>query len=187
MEILLSTMKFWCWLPIFFWVGLYFWFLRVSYPTYLKDQLTKGQKWVFLPKHKFYWKLGDGVFSFISIVTSAAPVIWALLQWTSIPFFYGFAVCPLFIVLAKVLSRIAKSKTAEIFHSAYFLEYRKVRYQTEVKGNFRNEADVHNQTIWSFTKKMRNAEKHGRLWKYVNAMASTKKIPPDVYAETMYV
>ena len=84
-----------------------------------------------------------------------------------------------------MLCRVAKSNTAQLYQSAYFLEYRRVRYETEIKGNFRSEADVHNRTIWSFTKKLKNAEAHGRLWKYVNAMAKTKKIPPDVYAETM--
>ena len=92
------------------------------------------------------------------------------------------AVCLLFFSV----SCTAKSKTAELYQSAYFLEYRKVRYESEIKGNFRSETDVHNHTIWSFTKKLKYAEAHGRLWKYVNAMAKTKKIPPDVYAETMY-
>lgn len=80
-----------------------------------------------------------------------------------------------------------QEQNGQTFQSAYFLEYRKVRYKYEVKGNFRNEADVQNQTVWSYTKKLKNAEAHGRLWKYVNAMAKTKKIPPDIYAETMYV
>ena len=50
-----------------------------------------------------------------------------------------------------------------------------------------SEADINNRAIWSFTKKLRNAEAHGCLWKYVNAMAKTKKIPPDVLAEVQYV
>ena len=78
------------------------------------------------------------------------------------------------------------SRISSIFESAYFLEYRKVRYQIESKGEFLEMDDIHNRTVWSFNKKLRNAQVHGRFWKYVNAMAKTKKIPPDVYAETMY-
>ena len=89
--------------------------------------------------------------------------------------------------MAVLLYRVAMRKVAEIYQSAYFYEYRRVRYESERKGAFQNEGDVHNRTIWSFTKKLRNAEAHRRLWKYVNAMAKTKKIPRDVYAETMYV
>ena len=78
------------------------------------------------------------------------------------------------------------SKISSIFESAYFLEYRRARYQIESKGEFFEEADIHNRTVWSFNKKLRHAQDHHRFWKYVNAMAKTKKIPPDIYAETMY-
>ena len=77
-------------------------------------------------------------------------------------------------------------KVAVVYETAYFYEYRRVRYDSERKGVFQSETDVHNRTIWSFTKKLKNAESHGRLWKYVNAMAKTKKISPDVLAQTMY-
>lgn len=184
---ILSSLDYWFWIPILSWVGLYFWFYRVSYPTYLKSQMRKGQKWAFIPAWKGYWAICDLVFTLIMALMSSLPVIWVIYNWTDQEWFYGFIVSPLFLVVGLVLCRVAKSKTAKLYQNAYFLEYRKVRYKYEVKGNFRNEADVQNQTVWSFTKKMKNAEAHGRLWKYVNAMAKTKKIPPDIYAETMYV
>lgn len=186
MEIL-ASLDYWFWIPVLFWVGLYFWFYRVSYPTYLKKQMRKGQKWAFIPKWKGYWFVCDVLFTVLMSLVSALPAIWAINKWTDYDWFYGFAVSPVFLILGVVFCRMAKVKTAGLFQSAYFLEYRKVRYKYEVKGNFRNETDVQNQTIWSFTKKLKNAETHGRLWKYVNAMAKTKKIPPDIYAETMYV
>ena len=88
--------------------------------------------------------------------------------------------------MGVVLCHKAKHKTAELYQSAYYLEYCKVRYESDSRGNVRNEMDLHNRTIWSFAKKLKNAEAHGRLWKYVNAMAKTKKVPPDIYAETMF-
>lgn len=184
---ILESMDYWFWSPLLFWVGLYFWFYRVSYPTYLKKQMKKGHKWAFVPEWKGYWIPLDVVFGVVASVASVIPVAWALMKLSDLPWFYGFVAVPLFFAIVAVLSNVAKKRTAQLFQSAYFLEYRKVRYETEIKGNFRSEADVHNRTIWSFTKKLKNAEAHGRFWKYVNAMAKTKKIPPDVYAETTYV
>ncbi len=183
---ILDSLDYWFWVPVLFWVGLYFWFYRVSYPLYFKKLIKKGIKWVVLPSWRGYWLGLDLLFSLMTALFSALPSVWFIYNWTELPWYYGFAVSPLFIILDVVLCRIAKSRTALLYQSAYFLEYRKVRYETEIKGNFQNEVDIHNRTIWSFTKKLKNAESHGRLWKYVNAMAMTKKIPPDVYAETMY-
>lgn len=185
MEIV-DSMDYWFWVPVLFWVGLYFWFYRVSYPRYLKKLVKKGIKWAYMPAWRGYWFPLDLLFSLLTALVSAVPAIWALHNWSDIPWYYGFALSPLCLVLAAIMCRVTKKKTAEMFQSAYFLEYRRVRYETEIKGSFRNETDVHNRTIWSFTKKLKNAEAHSRLWKYVYSMAKTKKIPPDVYAETMY-
>ncbi len=181
-----ASLDYWFWVPVLFWVGLFFWFYRVSYPTYLKKMLNKGQKWAVVPTYKDFWKLSDVLLTLFVAVSSVLPGIWALNKWTELPLYYALAVVPVFLVVGIVLCSVAKKKAAELYRSAYFLEYRKVRYESDIKGNFRNEADIHNRTAWSFAKKLKNAETHGRLWKYVNAMAKTKKIPPDIYAETMY-
>lgn len=179
-------MDYWFWTPVLFWVGLFFWFYRVSYPTYLKKQMRKGKKWAFVPKFGGQIVFFDVFFTLVMAVFSAVPAIWVVYRWTTEEWYLGLAVCPVFLIVGVVMCKVANKKIGDLFQSAYFLEYRKVRFKTEIKGNFRNEMDVHNQTIWSFTKKLKNAEAHGRLWKYVNAMARTKKIPRDVYAETMY-
>lgn len=183
---ILESLDYWFWIPVLFWVGLYFWFYRVTYPRYMKKLVRKGIKWAFVPAWRSYWAPLDFLFTLLMALASALPAIWVLYNWFDYPWYYGFAVSPLFFALGPVFCRTAKKKTAALYQSAYFLEYRRVRYETESKGNFRNEVDVHNHTIWSFTKKLKNAEAHGRLWKYVNAMAKTKKIPRDIYAETMY-
>jgi hypothetical protein len=183
---ILESLDYWFWIPVLFWVGLYFWFYRVTYPRYMKKLVRKGIKWAFVPAWRSYWAPLDFLFTLLMALASALPAIWVLYNWFDYPWYYGFAVSPLLFALGPVFCRTAKKKTAALYQSAYFLEYRRVRYETESKGNFRNEVDVHNHTIWSFTKKLKNAEAHGRLWKYVNAMAKTKKIPRDIYAETMY-
>ena len=183
---ILESLDYWFWIPVLFWVGLYFWFYRVSYPCFLKKLVKKGIKWVYIPAWRNYWLPLDILFTIVMSLVSAIPAIWVIHRWLDIPWYYGFVVTPMFLVVGIILCRVAKTNTSMLFQSAYFVEYRKVRYETEIKGNFHNEVDVHNRTIWSFTKKLKNAEAHGRLWKYVNAMAKTKKIPPDVYAETMY-
>lgn len=186
MEIL-NSLTYWFWTPVLFWVGLYFWFRRVTYPLYMKNLVKKGKKWAYVPAIKPYFKILDLFFTLIMAAASALPAIWVIFNWTELEWFYGFAVSPLFLIVGVVLCKIAKGSTANLYQSAYFLEYRRVRYQSEIKGNFQNETDVQNRTIWSFTKKLKSAESRGRLWKLVYFMAHTRKIPPDVYAETMYV
>lgn len=182
------------WLPLLLWVGLFFWFYRRAYPVFLKKMVKKGKKWAYVPEFisKNPGRVGQLKFFcfLLSLLVSAASsfsVVWGLGK--VLPDFaqFGFAATLLFMILAAVLYHQAMGKVAAIFQSAYFLEYRRVHYASDVKGNFQNEADIHYKTVWSFTKRLRNAEEHHRLWKYVNAMAKTKKIPPDIYAETMYV
>lgn len=149
--------------------------------------MLKGHKWAFSPVWKGRFPIFDKVFIILTALLSTLPVIWVVNKWMDQEWYYGLLSAPVFLVVCAVISQTAKAKTAKIFQSAYFYEYRKVRFSYESKGNFRNEADVQNRTVWSYTKKLKNAEAHGRLWRYVNAMAKTKKIAPDIYAETMYV
>ena len=183
---ILESLDYWFWIPVLFWVGLYFWFYRVTYPRYMKKLVRKGIKWAFVPAWRSYWAPLDFLFTLLMALASALPAIWVLYNWFDCPGITALPCRRCSLLLGPVFCRTAKRKTAALYQSAYFLEYRKVRYESEIKGNFRSETDVHNHTIWSFTKKLKYAEAHGRLWKYVNAMAKTKKIPPDVYAETMY-
>lgn len=182
------------WIPLLLWVALYFWFWRFSNPLYLKKMVKKGKKWAVVPNYVAknpskvtQIRLENVVFSIVAAALSSYSVAWGL-NWLGFEFpEYGFASALLFVVVSAVLYKLAVSRVGEAYQSAYFLEYRRVRYETEKNGTFRSEMDVHNRTVWSFARKLGNAESHGRLWKYVNAMARTKKIPPDIYAETMYV
>ena len=187
LQTVLSVLDYVFWAPVLLWIGLFFWFYRVSYPTYLQKMLRKGQKWAYIPAAKTFWKPCDIVFTLAVSLFSVAPSVWAFGKWSELPAVYALAEVPLFLILGVALCNVATKKTANLYRSAYFLEYRRVRYESESKGVFRSEADVHNQTVWRFTRNLKKAESRGRLWKYVNAMARTKKIPRDVIAETMYV
>lgn len=182
------------WLPLFFWIGAFFWFKLVSFPLYFKKLVKKGKKWAYIPDYVksnssklTLYRVGDLFFCILVPFLTSLSLSWCLWKWTSLDPVFGLGSAVVFVFLSLVLRSCAFKSMGKVFESAYFLEYRRVRYASEIKGNFQSEVDVHNKTIWSFTKKLKNAEVHGRLKKYVMAMAYTKKIPPDVYAETMYV
>ena len=181
------------WVPLIFWVALYFWFYRCAYPLHLHKMVKKGKKWAFLSASSSELNAQNAkirilniLISLIASVALAFSCCWALFRLEVCDPVFGFIALALGPFLALVLYRIAMSKISSIFESAYFLEYRRARYQIESKGEFLEQEDIHNRTVWSFNKKLRHAQEHHRFWKYVNAMAKTKKIPPDIYAETMY-
>ena len=181
------------WIPLVLGVSLYFWFYRCAYPLHLHKMLKKGRKWAFVSASSSEKnaknariRLLNVFFSLLFSISLAFTGCWGLFRLQIGEPVYGLGAAVLGLLLSIVLYRIAMSRISSIFESAYFLEYRKVRYQIESKGEFLEMDDIHNRTVWSFNKKLRNAQVHGRFWKYVNAMAKTKKIPPDVYAETMY-
>ena len=181
------------WFPLLSWVLLFHWFWRYSSPLYLRKMVKKGRKWAVMPdfvsKDKSFTpraRLKCVAFSLVASLLSACTVAWvmALLEIADAKF--GFASTAVFLVLAVFLYRIAVRKVASTYETAYFYEYRRVRYESERDGTFRSETDLNNRTVWSFTKKLRNAEAHRRLWKYVHAMARSKKVAPDILAGSRY-
>lgn len=188
----LSFLNYVTWVPLVLWVVLFFWYRLVAYPLYLKKQVIKGRKWAYFPEfasknHSFIGKLRMRcvLFSLVEIILSTLSVVWCVWKFSSFPPQYGLVSAVVFVVLAVVLYRKAVKSFGRQLQSAYFLEYRRACYESDRKGNLRNEADILNRTVWSFTRKLRNAESHRRLRKYVMAMAASKKIPPDLYMETM--
>lgn len=187
-----SYLNYVTWVPLVLWFALFFWFRFVAYPLYLKKQMRKGLKWAYFPefasKNRSYMsclRFRLVLWTFLTAALSTGSVVWLVWKFTQFPPVYGLASFVLFIVLAAILYGRAMKKVCRLLQSAYFLEYRRTCYESDRKGNMRNEADILNRTVWSFTRKLRNAEEHHRLRKYVNAMASSKKIPPDLYAESM--
>lgn len=189
---LLTYWKYLFWLPIVFWIGLYFWFRRVSFPLYLKKQVKLRKKWAYVPESfsknpsfAAILRLGNFLLGLLTILSSTLTVVW-LLDMFMTPATFGLVAAFPFFCLVLVMKNSVNSKLVRVFQSAYYLEYCRVRYKTDRSGILRNEEDLHNRTNWSFGRKLRNAESHGRLWKYLMAMANSKKFPPDIYAETAY-
>lgn len=181
------------WLPLVFWVGLFFWFWRYSGTLYLKKMIKKGKKWAVIPeafsKNPSSFtrlRLKNFLLSLLVSALSALSVAWCLSAFAGIDSALVLLAVVPFLLVAVFIYKVAMAKVSATYQAAYFLEYCRARYESDKKGALRNEADIHNRAIWSFAKKLKNAEAHKRLWKYVNAMANTKKIPPDVMAETMY-
>ncbi|MCF0225239.1 MAG: hypothetical protein HUK20_13305 [Fibrobacter sp.] len=149
--------------------------------------MLKGKKWSYVPKfNSAKCRLGDFVLIVLTSASMVLPVGY-LLRFLGGNVIYALTVVPVALVACIIMCVKVKANIAEIFRLAFYVEYRKVRYAQEVKGAGRNEADIQNRTIWSFTKKMKNAEAHKRLRKYVRLMANTKKLPPELYTEITYV
>lgn len=187
-----SYLNYVTWFPLVLWFALFFWFRFVAYPLYLKKQMRKGRKWAYFPEfasknRSFMGRLRFRLvlWTFLTAALSTGSVVWCLAKFTQIPPVYGLASFVFFVLLAVFLYSRAMKRVCRLYQAAYYLEYRRTCYASDRKGNRRNEADILNRTVWSFTRKLRNAEEHHRLRKYVNAMAVSKKIPPDLYAETM--
>ncbi|MBR3668587.1 MAG: hypothetical protein IKN70_01040 [Fibrobacter sp.] len=189
---LISFLNYVTWVPLVLWVALFFWFRMVAYPLYLKTQMRRGRKWAFLPefasKNRSYigfLRFRCILWTFVVIMLSTLSVVWVMWKFTAYPPVFGAVSAVLFLFVALFLYRKAVRRVGRLLQSAYFLEYRRACYESDSRGNLRNEADILNRTAWGFNRKLRNAEKHHRLRKYVYAMAASKKIPPDLYAETM--
>lgn len=189
---LISFLNYVTWVPLVLWIVLFYWFRMVAYPLYLDNQMRKGRKWAFLPefasKNRSYigfLRFRCILWTFSVIALSTLSVVWAVWKFTAYPPVIGAVSAVLFLIVASVLYRKAVRKIGRLLQAAYFLEYRRTCYESDSRGNLRNEADILNRTAWNFNRKLRYAEKHRRLRKYVHAMAASKKIPPDLYAETM--
>ena len=179
------------WVPVLLWVGLHFWFRNVSYVVFMKKQINRGEKWAYVsegylkyPGRVSFLRFCDVVFTFLVSVVTAAVVVWSLQKYGFAEFAqYGFASLLFFLVFAYLMVRRTEYKLTDLFQSAFYLEYRRIRYEIDRKGILMDENNLRNRAGLSFAHKLRNAENHHCFWKYVKAMARSKKAPPDVYAE----
>ncbi len=182
-------MEFVFWVPIFLWVGLFFWFRNVSYVVFLKKQLDRGQIWAYVsegfvkhPGRVHFLHFCDILFSILTSLASSAVVVW-LLKMAKLTEFanYGYLSVFLFLALANLMARRTGAKLTDLFQSAFYLEYRRVRYEVDLKGIKMDEGNVKNRAGLSYARKLRNADNHNLFWKYVKAMAASKKVPPELF------
>ncbi len=177
------------WVPVLFWVGLHFWFRNVSYVVFMKKMVNRGEKWAYVSegfvKHPIRVKLlrlCDVLFSLVASVASSIVVVWFFLlngldEYADL----GFLSVILFLVLAYLMVRRTELKLTDLFQSAFYLEYRWVSYDINSKGIVMSEENVRDRAGLSYARKLCNAEKHHRFWRFVKAMAKSKKVPPEMY------
>ena len=157
------------WTPVLLWVGLHFWFRNVSYVVFLKKQLDRGE-------------ICDYLFTAITSVAASATVVWTLQKiGLGTNAYYGFVSVLIFVWIAYLMKRRTELKLTDLFQSAFYLEYRWVNYGIQRKGITMSDENVRDRAGLSYAHKLRNAEDHGRFWKYVKSMAASKKVPPEMF------
>ena len=177
------------WVPVLLWVGLYFWFRNVSYVVFMKKKVNGGQKWAYVseeyvkqPGRVVFLRFCDVFFSIVVSGVTAVVVVWFFKKYGFGEFAnYGFVSFFVFLALAYSMVHRTETKLTDLFQSAFYLEYRWVRYDVDRKGIMMSEENVRDRAGLSYAHKLHNAEAHHRFWKYVKAMAASKKVPPEMF------
>ena len=95
--------------------------------------------------------------------------------------YFGFLSVLFCFVLAYLMKRRTELKLTDLFQSAFYWEYRWMNYGIQRKGIAMSDENVRDRAGLSYAHKLRNAEDHHRFWKYVKAMATSKKVPPEMF------
>ena len=177
------------WVPVLLWVGLYFWFRNISYVVFMKKKVNGGQKWAYVseeyvkqPGRVAFLRFCDVFFSIVVSGVTAVVVVWFFKKYGFGEFAnYGFVSFFVFLGLAYSMVHRTETKLTDLFQSAFYLEYRWVRYDVDRKGIMMSEENVRDRAGLSYAHKLHNAEAHHRFWKYVKAMAASKKVPPEMF------
>lgn len=177
------------WVPVLLWVGLYFWFRNVSYVVFMKKKVNGGQKWAYVseeyvkqPGRVAFLRFCDVFFSIVVSGVTAVVVVWFFKKYGFGEFAnYGFVSFFVFLGLAYSMVHRTETRLTDLFQSAFYLEYRWVRYDVDRKGIMMSEENVRDRAGLSYAHKLHNAEAHHRFWKYVKAMAASKKVPPEMF------
>ena len=182
-------MEYTFWLPVLLWVGLHFWFRNVSYVVFMKNQVNRGLKWAYVsegfvkhPGRVSFLRFCDVIFTLVTSGVTAIAVVWSLQKFgLGEKANYGFLSVLLFIGVASLMKRRTEFKLTDLFQSAFYLEYRWVNYDIQRKGITMSEENVRDRAGLSYARKLCNAEKHKLFWRYVKAMAASKKVPPEMF------
>ena len=177
------------WLPVFLWVCLHFWFRNVSYVVFMKKQMNRGEKWAYVlsnyvrhPGLVSLLHFCDIFFTLVVSVVTAAVAVWSLKRFgLGVYANYGFLTMLIFVPFARFMMRRTEARLTDLFQSAFYLEYRWVNYEIQRKGITMSDENVRDRAGLSFAHKLRNAEDHRCFWKYVKAMAKSKKVPPEMF------
>jgi hypothetical protein len=168
----------WFWLPIPL-LGLFAWYcLFLYYPNYLNERIKKGKFWIYIPS----WYKGSRK----RMVQTLTPIIEVII---AISFFlpvYLFTKNPvislssiaLFFVLVKIFgNRVCRHRYIQQ-RDAYFREYDLLVRQFAREGKKYKETELNNRCMYQHQATLKNADEKGRLIKYLNLKANSKKLPP---------
>jgi hypothetical protein len=155
----------------------------------MKEQLNQGEKWAYVfgdyvkhPGKVSFLRFCDYLFTLVASFVTAAVAVWSLKKFGLGNLAnYGYLTIILFVFLAQMLKRRTELKLTDLFQSAFYLEYRWVNYEIQRKGIAMSDENVRDRAGLSYAHKLRNAEDHGVFWKYVKAMAASKKVPPEMF------
>lgn len=182
-------LEYFFWMPVLLWVGLHFWFRNISYVVFMKKKVNGGQKWAYVsefyvknPSRVGFLRFCDVLFSFVVSAVTAVVVVWLLKKY-GLGEYANYGIVSIFVFLGLAYSMVHRTeiKLTDLFQSAFYLEYRWVNYEIQRKGIAMSEENVRDRAGLSFAHKLHNAEAHRRFWKYVKAMAASKKVPPEMY------
>ena len=155
----------------------------------MKKRVNGGQKWAYVsefyvknPGRVSFLRFCDVLFSFVVSAVTAVVVVWLLKKY-GFGEYANYGIVSFFVFLGLAYSMVHRTeiKLTDLFQSAFYLEYRWVNYEIQRKGIAMSEENVRDRAGLSFAHKLHNAEAHRRFWKYVKAMAASKKVPPEMY------
>ncbi|WP_290943562.1 hypothetical protein [Fibrobacter sp.] len=155
----------------------------------MKKQVNRGEKWAYVsegfvkhPERVKLLRFCDILFTLVVSAASSLVVVW-LLKKQGLETYsnLGFLSVIIFAIVAYLMVRRTELKLTDLFQSAFYLEYRWVRYGIDCKGIMMSEENVQDRAGLSYAHKLRNAEDHHRFWRYVKAMAKSKKVPPEMF------
>jgi hypothetical protein len=155
----------------------------------MKKQLNRGEKWAYVlhgyvkhPARVSFLRIFDVIFTLVASAATAVAVVWSLQKFGLGEYaYFGFLSLLVCFVFAYLMKRRTELKLTDLFQSAFYLEYRWVNYEIQRKGITMSDENVRDRAGLSFAHKLRNAEDHHRFWKYVKAMAKSKKVPPEMF------
>lgn len=182
----LSRFDCFMWVPVLFWVGLFFVARFGAFPLELKRRVRLGERWVYVSKR---WGKGSPVASFwqlLSVLLGALAAVSTTLVCSrgvsllGLDPLFGLASIVVFVPLAVCVFRLAASRVFELERSAHFLFYRRLVHKSQLEGKLPNEEDLRTRSAWEFHNALWKAERRGRFFRYLNAAARSKKIPKDL-------
>lgn len=179
MHEVVQFLEHWFWLPLPFSAMHFLWIWFKAYPVYLEARIkdrSSPKPWVYLPS---WWK--GAITKWASPITLLLSVCVSV-TWTGaiarlLPANLIFVGIIFVLVSAGVLwlQRYWLSRNYILQRECYFREYKELAFEYHTKGKTILESDLRNRCMWEHQQSLRRAEQSGRLYRYLQAKAKSKK------------